>query len=250
MARTQPLNIPLWATIFCLLFAGGCAAPNYRARPDLQNRSQGIRSVALLSPDITVYEISAGGVRDERSEWSAQGRENTARAVTQLLRDRGIDVKSVPADLEAAPEVREVKALFRAVLASILLHTYNPGQNPNVFQDKVSNFDYSLGSLEQLLRRSGADALLIVTGQDEVSTGGQKALTTLGILAGAAAGAFTGVIVMPRIPGANVKIALADRTGDILWFNVEGSTGADLRDPASAASFAAGAFDGFPRLNP
>lgn len=250
MVRIQRLHVPLWATILCLLFSGGCAAPNYRTRPDAVNRSREIRSVALLSPDVRVYEVSAGGVSDERSEWSAQGKENTARAITEILHARGVVVKPVPAELEAMPEVRELKALFRAVLASVLSHTYNQGRNPNVFQDKVSNFDYSLGSLDDLLRRAGADALIIVTGQDEVSTGGQKTLTTLGIIAGAAAGALTGVVVMPRISGATMNLALADRDGNILWFSAEGSAGADLRDPASAAEFSAVALDGLPRLGP
>lgn len=236
-----------FAVVLCLVFSG-CAPTNIRTSPGLAGASQRIKIVALAAPDVKVYEVSAGGVHELRDEWSVQGRENVTKAVLDHFRGSPVDVRPLKPGSDTERDVKEVLALFEAVSKSIVIHTYGEQKNPNIFPDKVKNFDYSLGSLESILQESGADALLLVYGVDENATGGKKALNVLGTITGTAVGAFTGVYIAPRMEGTTMRIALADKSGTILWYNIRGGTGTDLRDLVSSADFVNKALEEFPGL--
>jgi hypothetical protein len=134
----------------------------------------------------------------------------------------------------------------------IFLHTY---QNPNFphhyFEDKFKNFDYSLGRDVQDLA-AGNSMLLLLDAEDHVWTGGRKALQALGAILGIAAGAATGVVVVPYMGGGTtVKAALVDGgNGDVLWINaVAAASGTDLRDEASATNMVNDLFKDFPTFH-
>lgn len=226
-----------------LIFAAsGCAGPTFRVHPAMGSRVQEMKTVGLFPPDIKIYEFTAGGIHDLRDDWSEQGKENVQRAIMERFSGGPVAVRTLTTDKELENDVKEVFALYEAVGASIMLHTYN---EQNIFLDKKNSFDYSVGSIEALLRKSGADALLLVQGIDEISTGGRQALTTLGILAGA----FTGVYVGPRVGATALRVALVDSSGAILWFNVKGSGGgSDLRNRDSATAFVRATLAEFPGL--
>ncbi|HEY6872091.1 MAG TPA: hypothetical protein VI298_05105 [Geobacteraceae bacterium] len=230
------------------LIVSGCAPKSIRTNPDLAGKSAGMRIVALVTPDVKVYEVSAGGVRELRDEWSEQGRGNVVKAVISRFAGAPVEVRPLAQDGEAAQDVKEVMALFEAVSQSIILHTYSDNNNPNVFPDKVKNFDYSVGSLETILKKSGADALLLVYGEDEIATGGKKALNALGIVTGLAVAAFTGVAIAPHMEGTAMRMALADRNGTILWYNIKGGTGYDLRNSDSSVNLVNETMEEFPGL--
>ena len=143
----------------------------------------------------------------------------------------------------------------------ILLHTYpNTNVRGHFFEEKVQNFDYSLGTEVGGLVK-GADALLFLDAQDHVWTAGRQALQALGVILSVGAGIATGVrnpalaaritaliIPVPVMSGGTVvRAALVDsRTGDILWINAMGSgAGTDLRDPASARAMVSELFKDF-----
>jgi hypothetical protein len=138
----------------------------------------------------------------------------------------------------------------------ILLHTYpNSNFRGHFFEEKLRNFDYSLGTEVGSLAK-GADALLFFYAQDHVWTAGRQAVQTLGVIlyfgAGVAAHGWLPVFINPLTivmsGGTGVRAALVDSgTGDILWINaVESGAGKDLREPASAREMVGQLFKDFP----
>jgi hypothetical protein len=201
----------------------------YRAHPDLARRAKTMRVVGLLPPDIKIYELTAGGVTELRDEWSATGRDAVVQGLTEALKDRGIAIKPLTVDKDLQRSVDDVTVLYRAVSGSIIEHTYK--EYP--FPSKLENFDYSVGSLDQLLQRHQADAIVIVYGIDQISTAGRKALRGVGLVLGA----VTGQPVLSQGTTA-LNIALVDRSGAVLWYKIAGDSGGyDLRDAKSAKAF-------------
>jgi hypothetical protein len=250
-----------------------------RANSRLQEQAQQIRTVAILPSEVKVYQIDAGDVREEIAEWSAQARTNVVNALENELRAKmKTVVKVVSGEYLAEKKTRleETRALYDAVLAMILLHT-NPDFPRHFFEEKVQNFDYSLGTEVGSLA-NGADALLLFYAQDYVGTAGHQALQALGNIVYIGLNIATvGIFALeywlkkrvdqpvsamlstgenPRrmtfsesmSGGSGVRAALVDSgTGDILWINAVGSgAGTDLRDPASARAMVDELFKDFP----
>jgi hypothetical protein len=232
--------------LLIFLFIGfSCAPPAYRvayrAHPELEIRSKNIRIPGLAPPDIKIYELTAGGIQELRDDWSSMGKENVLRALIESFNKKQYRIKTITINEEISEEMEDIQALYRAVNASILLHTYGP----YVFPEKQKNFDYSIGSIEGILQRFGADAIIFVYGFDEISTSGRKALTVLSIIAGA----FTGVAIMPRAGITTVSVALVDASGAILWYSIRSSEGRyDLRDLDSASMLLKDILSDFPEL--
>jgi hypothetical protein len=208
--------------------------------------------VSILPPEVKVYQIDAGGVREEIAEWSTQARTNVVSALNNELRtNMKTEVKIVSEEslIEEKERAEDARALYAAVSAMILLHTYpNPNSPGQLFEEKLKNFDYSLGTEMGGLAK-GADLLLFLDAQDHVWTAGRQALQALGVILGVGAGVATGVVIIPVMSGGtNVRAALVDsRTGDVLWINIVGSgAGKDLRDWASAKEMVGQLFKDFP----
>lgn len=240
----------LLAAVYLL---SACATTEpYRVNPRFQQQSERIRTIAILPAQVTVYQIDAGGMREEMTEWSAQARNHILSAIEhQLTTKMKAQVDNITEELldENKPRWEDTHALYNVVSAMILLHTY---QNPNLpnhyFEEKRKNFDYSLGGDVQALAK-GASALLLVEAEDHIWTGGRVALQALGVILGIGAGVATGVVIIPQLGGGTVmKAALVDSvTGDILWFNAVGAgAGTDLRDVASATHMVSELFKDFP----
>jgi hypothetical protein len=231
-------------------FLSGCVTVNYRANPQFQVQGQHIRTVELLPPEVQVYQIDAGGVREEIEEWSNQARTNIIVAMQNELQNRtGMSLTIVDENSleEEKALLEDTRALYNAVGLTILLHTYHPN-TAYIFEEKLKNFDYSLGSEVQDLVEQG-EALFLVNATDHVWTGGRQALQALGVILGVGASVATGVVIIPSLGGGtSLSAALVDsHTGDILWFNaVNHGAGTDLRNPESTKAFVSELFNGFP----
>ncbi len=234
-------SLVLLAAFWLAVTVSGCATPAYRAHPALDSYSTKIRTAALLPADIKVYALSAGGVEELRDDWSEQGRKNVEKAVIDHLKRHKVKVKKIRVNKSNKSQVRDIHALYKAVSDSILLHTYVQG---HTFPEKVKNFEYSVGSIDKLVQPYGADALIIVYGSDEISTGGRKALKAVG----AVFGAITGV-QGPRSGITEMSVALVDRSGMVLWYNIRGNEGGfDLRKQQNAAGFVSQVMFDFPKV--
>ena len=232
-----------WFLMLLALMAvatAGCAPTFQSNRADLDLRARKLRNVVLLPPDTKICELSAGGVKEQRDDWCSTGRKNLEKAIIENLGGRGITVKvmQVPADL--AHEVDEIKALYRAVKDSIYTHAYYwNGENQNFFPERMKNFDYTVGSLDALLKKQKADGLLLIQAEDEISSSGRKTLRVVQ--------ALNPFGTADRSGTTQAVIALTDRKGDILWDNFfYQSGGYDLRESDSTRSFVKELMAGFP----
>jgi hypothetical protein len=216
-AKHSSGNTLVFALLFCLLSTmGGCALPPWRANPEWMTRAKGIRALLVAPAEVRVYQVSREEIMRLNRDWSETGCRNLDSALVQAFRNRHYHVKLLPAEGELHREMTGILPLFRAVNKSIQLHAYGP----QVFPDKIAHFDYSLGSLNDILAKLHCDAVVFARGYDQVSEGPRKTY---------------------------ISLALADSSGTILWYCVKGSRGDhDLRDPKSAENLVDGLLSDFP----
>jgi hypothetical protein len=211
----------------------------YRAPPDFLQRMRKVKTIGILKPDMKIFEITSGGVKELRPEWCDEACGLVKNGVTAEFQRFGYELKAIDPGKDTEGEVRDMLALHEAVVAGILRHAYD---GPGLFPAKKTNFDYTVGPIDNIVRLAGADALLVVSGVDEISTSGRKAMQTLGILAGAA----VGIITSPNMGRTFLFVSLIDRSGDLLWFNVQGGAGKyNLREPDSVSRLVAQSLAGF-----
>ena len=204
----------------------------------------------MLPPRIDIFEIGAGGVLEKIDEWSRTGADNVLNAfLAELEKRKGLQVSQLDIAVlseENKIELEQTQLLFDAVRASVVIHIYGiPGMivPPHRFEDKISNFDYSLGSDTAKVNVLGADAFLMARGRDHISSGARHATQATAMLVAAALGA----VVIPRGGITLMDVALVDaRTGEILWFTSNRAEGTDLRKPWSVNAFVMDTLAGFP----
>jgi hypothetical protein len=218
MSVRQRNYFPSLSVLCLLLITLGCASPAYRVHPEFRARAKGIRKPALMLAEVRIYEISPGGIVQVRGDWSRAGKENLIKALTESFMERRFRVTSLTAHEERGEDVREIKALYKAVDKSIRLHGYGP----QLFPEKRNRFVYSLGPSEKTLSRLGADSMIFMSGSGQISTSEQKAW---------------------------ISIAISDSCGTILWHCVRHTVDQyDLRDAKDATEFVEDLLSSFPEV--
>jgi hypothetical protein len=206
MCMNKRLWLPHLLMVCLFVSISGCALKMHRTHPDFDARIGTVKNAILVPPDVNMFELSPAGIVTPRDDWSAAGSRNLKNAISQDLKDKNRYLKPLVMDRQIAAELAEIVALYRLVHKTMQQQTFHPHQIP---KDK-HGFEYSLGSLEPILEKFGADAMIFVSGYDRVSNPGRKAF---------------------------IDLAIADSSGTILYYSVKGSMrGNDLRDPASATS--------------
>jgi len=266
--------------VLVLAIATGCGtglvnqmkwmAPTVRAHPQLQGKLASIKTVAVMPPGVTVYQIAVGRAIQVMDEETAVARPTLATAIEQELgRDAGVvftpfpsslaslDASRDPAAARLTAELEDTQALFEAVSASIVLHTYYHGEGALYdwrFVEKLKNFDYSLGpDVQQFAKLANADALLFISGVDHISTGGRKARIKARMVLLPLITSPTILLQAPPffLPPGNtaLSVALVDATtGALLWYNVAAFQGGvhSLTDPHSVTDLTAQVLMDFP----
>jgi hypothetical protein len=198
------------------------------------------KKVVVLPVSIEVLEVTAGGVAEEVPEWSAEASENVFKSLSAAIKqDATLKEVSAPAlSSKSIDVVDEHMALYSLVVNTAI---------STGWQHKVRRFDYSIGSgLTALQRKTGADAAVMVYGQDYVSTAGRKAKAVAGNIP--IVNIFTGP--PPKLGHSFIHIGVVDlRTGDILWMNSDYREGAtNLRDHSDASEIISAVFDWYPGI--
>lgn len=204
-------------------------------------QSRSFQKVVLLPLDIDVYELSAGGVKEEVPEWSNTAEDNVRSAVL-ISRDNvgTCCVSQVVSTSTLTPGERETleeHLLLFNLVANNALWASLP-QN-TAWHFKSDYFDYTLGNgLSFLKTKYAVDAGLIIIGEDVVSTPGRKATAVVGAIFGMAVPMGHSILI-----GGLVDF----ETGDLLWLNYVISTSdVDLRDPESCRTFSQKLMEGYP----
>ena len=216
--KDEHKSLPFLSILCISMMLFGCAQPAYRAHPEFEIRARNIKTLGLMPSDVKAYEVSGPGLIELRDDWCLISTKNVVNALIQGLKDKHYNIKTLTRGREIEEEMDEIRTLFRVVNKSIQLHTYGP----QLFPEKEKRFKYSLGSVEKILKRSGADSLVFVNGLDHVSKGGGTAF---------------------------VSVAFADSSGTIVWYCVKGIQGErGLRDPEIASGLMKDVLASFPQV--
>lgn len=227
------------------LLAGCAAGPSAKVHYTIEQDpdSRPLQQVVLLPVDIDVYEMSAGGVREEVPEWSDIAEENVRNALLLSKDPEGECCVTREVDSSSLTEgerdiLEEHLALFNSVAANAM---WTDLPTNSAWHFKAQHFDYTLGNgLAFLKTRYGIDAGLVIFGEDVVSTAGRKTTAVVGALVG----------VYVPLGHSSLVAGLVDfETGDLLWLNHTVSTGdADLREHESVLDLARELMAGYPAM--
>ncbi|MBW2411695.1 MAG: hypothetical protein JRF72_18005 [Deltaproteobacteria bacterium] len=186
---------PAYLLIFILLvaiFSLSCSAPAYRVHPDFGLRAQAISQPVLMPPDVKIFESLPGGMVVLRDDWSTIGRENLQDAVVKGFAEKNCSVRLLDADNGMNEELAEIQSLYKVVNKSIRLQAYGPPKKSS----GPPKFEYSIGSLERVLPKLDADAVIFVSALEKISNSKSMAV---------------------------INLAIADSSGTIIWYSIEGS---------------------------
>ena len=228
-------------TLAISLFAlSSCGPPSAYRHPELDAYIKDVKIIGLVPPDVKLYELETNGTRTFREDWSKEGRENISKALTENFKEKTTETRLLKIESQDFGLTEALQARYRRVSADIDV-------------DK-KNFHYSIGDVEDVLKKYSVDALIFVYATDELSTAGKKtkgfmtkwANIMIGSLAGTGG---VGPLTEPREGITIITIGLIDKSGMILWYRGMQSEGAyDLRDPKSAAKFIKMSLSDFPGL--
>lgn len=242
MSNKRGLSLLL---IFTLVLMGCATGPSARVHYTIKQDpgSRPLQEVVLLPVDVDVYEMSAGGVKEEVPEWSSTAETNVRNALLVSKSPGGKCCVTRHVDSSSfTPEEQEMLeehlALFNMVVVNALWATMPVNTS---WHFKAEHFDYTLGDgLSFLKTKYGVDAGLIIVGEDVVSSAGRKTTAVFGAMFGIAVPLGHSILM-----GGLVDFS----TGDLLWMNHEVSAGStDLRDPESCLELAHSLMKEYPGL--
>ena len=218
------LSLLLLGSFFLLLT--GCAQTSHLKQTDVPITIPPNAKILLMTPDIQLFEITAGGLPEPKADWTAAAKQHVRSALDKQLGRRNdtiVPYKVPVADPEAEHAHMQLTKLHETVGSTILVHKYNPALSLPTKKDKM---DYSLGEgVRQLKENQAADCALFIFIRDSYASAGRVAVI--------AAAAVLGVAV----PGG-VQLGFASlvdlQTGDIIWFNRIVRGYGDLRTPEPA----------------
>ena len=169
----------------------GCSTPGYRVHPEFEQRVSSINHPALMPLDVKVFESLPGGMVVLREDWTSIGKENLQNAVVKGFAERNYTVRLLESDSSLHAELAEIQSLYKVVNKSIRLQSYGRASTSN----GPEKFEYSLGPLESILTKLNADAVIFVCALEKISSNQSMAV---------------------------VNLAMADSSGTIIWYSVEG----------------------------
>lgn len=188
---------------------------------------------------ILVREVTAGGVLEPVPRWTEDASANLTRALGEIAARRAdLPLVAHPA-LDEAERERLEQYLATYLVVGSTAHTLTLTADP-AWEHKRKHFDYTLGTgLAFLKEKSGADAAILIVGDDIVSTGERKAVAVFGALLG---------VVVP-LGRSLVSVGIVDLdSGDLLWMQHTFSQSYDLKDYDSAKAMLEEIFGAYPGL--
>lgn len=220
------MNVIRFALVSCLalvLVACQTTGQVAQVRPDLR---PGSTRIALMPMELQLYQLTAGGVREPRAEWTRDAEVHVRRAISVIQAEKQLqlvkfDASTLP--LERQKVMDQLVKLHGVVGGEIFLQARIPQRRPPT---KQGRFDWSIGTeVRSVAEATGARYGLFIFLEDSYSSGGRVAL---GI-----AMALLGVGIQG---GQQIGYAsLVDlNTGQIAWFGTIARGSGDLRTEAAA----------------
>ena len=176
--------------------------------------------------DIELSELTASGNLEPKADWTNLARAHVSAALKAELAEKNdaLIAYQQPKDEKIEHLHQQLIKLNSAVGLTIIKHKLLPDQ---IFKlpTKQEKFDWTLGRATTVFRQDDADYGLFVYIRDSYTSAGRAAL----IVAAA--------ILRVGVSGGKTLAfaSLVDlRTGDVVWFNLLGSTSANLRETETA----------------
>ena len=190
----------------------------------------------LVAPDVSVSEISAGGVVEKMPDWSRQARDNVGAALRRV--GQGPRLAALPPlGAEEQHALDQHVALYNVVAANVHSNSVSGGE---LWDKRLKSglTDYTVGpGLAFLADRTGADTALVVIARDAESSGGRKAMFVLGAMFG---------VGLPMGQSFVVAGLIDLRSGRVLWQSFDHSVSSDLRVANDADKLVQGLFKSYP----
>lgn len=214
--------------LFSLTLAGCTQTKAFHRGKSIQPLTSEAR-VLLMSPDVELYELTAGGMLEPKAEWTAAGTVHVAAAVREELgaKRAKLFLYQPPTDMPSKDYAHsQLLKLHEAVGTAILSHKYIPRlELPN----KKDKFDWSLGEGVSVLREEHeTEYALFIYLRDSYASAGRVTFIVLAAV----------VSLGHYVPSAGTQVGFASlidlRSGDIIWFNRLISETGDLRTPEPA----------------
>lgn len=220
---------PKLASVLIALTLVGCTQTKAFYKGESTQRRTSEVGVLLMSPDVELYELTAGGMLEPKAEWTAAGTVHVAAAVREELgaKRAKLFLYQPPTDMPSKDYANsQLLKLHEAVGTAILSHKYIPRlELPN----KKDKFDWSLGDGVSVLREEyETEYALFIYLRDSYASAGRVTFIVLAT-----------VLSLGRyVPRAGTQAGFASlidlRSGDIVWFNRLISETGDLRTPEPA----------------
>jgi len=200
--------------VMVLVMTTGCASMQ-RVNPRFDEYWQEAKpkKVAVILPDIRLHKLMAGGMTEERADWTVKAQQNMVQEILPKLKAfEGIEVEARE-DLDIDAVFGADKGMWRALTRSLI-------QMPN--DAKRKHFDYTFG--EEVAQALGEeyDALLVLSGVNYFWSAGRIAMNMMSLLV---QGGGYG-----RDNEWLYGVLLDRQSGDVLWFNYLAMPG-DMRVP-------------------
>ena len=192
-------------------------------------------SIALMPPDVELFELGASGVLEPKAEWTEAAHKNLRSAVDTI--EQGWNLNGIElSDADAEP-FAEVSALHAAVAQSIVMH--HLGFGGNALPTKGGMLDWSFGDAVAPLReKTNADYALFIWIRDSYTSGGRVAARI--------ALALVGVHLLQNGIQQGYASLVDLRTGQVMWFNRLFRQTGDLRTAGPALDSLKALLSGFP----
>jgi hypothetical protein len=179
-----------------------------------------------MTPDIQLFELTAGGMQEPKADWTAAAKQHVRSALDKQLGSRNDVIVSyeAPVDQDVDQAHLQLVKLHETVGNTILLHKYIPALNLPTKKDRM---DYSLGEgVRRLKEHQAADCALFIFMRDSYASAGRVAVI--------AAAAVLGVAVSGGVQQGFASLVDLE-TGNIIWFNRLVRGYGDLRTPEPAS---------------
>lgn len=221
----------LFLAAFLLLTASGCGSSlKKQALADYDRQVRSFKTIGVVTPDILMLELSAGGVQEQIDEWRVTAVQNLSQSLQKELDARAVRFRTIAPGRDA--DFEDIQYLNRAISESLNWNTTY--RKLSVCADERICRDYSVGPIQNILRRHNVDALLLVYGVNELETNNRAAARRRSRAASFWIGAVAPVTFAPlRNPGTYLSMALIDQSGAVLWYSGTATgKGYDLRNGA------------------
>lgn len=239
----------LWLAIAVLgLLAGGCTTTITESHTGGDASGDQVKldaksaRVVLMPIDIELFELTAGGLKEPKADWTGAARRHVTAALKAHLAERNLRLAQYrkPTAAKAVRRDGQLEKLHATVGGTIIANHYD---QMNRLPTKGGKMDWTLGATaRQLGNQQGAEFALFVLMRDSHATAGRKA-------AAVASSVFSSIIGTPRV-AAGERIGFASlvdlRSGKVVWFNALYSDSGDMREAAPARKVVNDLLSGFP----